>query len=261
MLFSNHTSRPTPRTAPRRLRALLTAGVLAGAGLTAIATPAHAATSVCDQFGSTTAGSYVVQNNAYNTSGQCISVDSDAFRITQAPGSVATNGAPKSYPSMFIGCHYGNCSPGTNLPRQVSAIGSVPTSISYTYVDGAVYDASYDIWLDPTPKTTGVNQTEIMIWLNRVGPVQPVGSQTGTVSVDGTDWAVWRGNNGSNNVISFVAPSAMGGASLNVKDFVGQAINAGFATDSWYLTSVQAGFEPWENGAGLAVDSFSASVN
>nr|WP_308217783.1 hypothetical protein [Streptantibioticus silvisoli] len=261
MLLPTRTSRPAPRTAPHRLRALLTAGALIGAGLTVTAAPAQAATSVCDQFGSTTAGNYVVQNNAYNTSGQCISVDSDGFQLTQAPGSVTTDGAPKSYPSMFIGCHYGNCSPGTNLPRQMSAINSVPTSISYTYVDDATYDASYDIWLDPTAKTDGVNQTEIMIWLNRVGAVQPVGSQTGTVSVDGTDWAVWQGNNGTNNVISFVAPSAMSSASLDVKDFVGQAINAGLATDAWYLTSVQAGFEPWENGAGLAVDSFSASVN
>jgi Glycosyl hydrolase family 12 len=261
MLIPTRTSRPTPHTAPHRLRALLTAGALIGAGLMATAAPAHAATSVCDQFGSTTAGSYVVQNNAYNTSGQCISVDSDGFQITQAPGSVTTNGAPKSYPSMYIGCHYGNCSPGTNLPRQMSAINSVPTSISDTYVGDAVYDASYDIWLDPTPKTTGVNQTEIMIWLNRVGSVQPVGSQTGSATVDGTNWAVWQGNNGSNNVISFVAPSAMSSASLNVKDFIGQAINVGLATDSWYLTSVQAGFEPWENGAGLAVNSFSASVN
>jgi cellulase/cellobiase CelA1 len=33
------------------------------------------------------------------------------------------------------------------------------------------------------------------------------------------------------------------------------------AQSSWYLTSVQAGFEPWQNGAGLAVTSFSSSVN
>ena len=31
-------------------------------------------------------------------------------------------------------------------------------------------------------------------------------------------------------------------------------------TSSWYLTSVQAGFEPWSGGAGLAVNTFSADV-
>jgi hypothetical protein len=30
---------------------------------------------------------------------------------------------------------------------------------------------------------------------------------------------------------------------------------------SWYLTSIQAGFEPWNGGVGLAVDNFTASVS
>jgi hypothetical protein len=29
---------------------------------------------------------------------------------------------------------------------------------------------------------------------------------------------------------------------------------------SWYITSVQAGFEPWVGGVGLAVDNFSYSI-
>jgi hypothetical protein len=28
-----------------------------------------------------------------------------------------------------------------------------------------------------------------------------------------------------------------------------------------YLTSIQAGFEPWNGGVGLAVDAFSATVS
>jgi len=30
---------------------------------------------------------------------------------------------------------------------------------------------------------------------------------------------------------------------------------------SWYLTSIQAGFEPWNGSVGAAVDTFSASIN
>lgn len=44
-------------------------------------------------------------------------------------------------------------------------------------------------------------------------------------------------------------------------DFARQAVSRGLAQNNWYLTSVQAGFEPWQNGAGLAVTSFSSSVN
>lgn len=55
---------------------------------------------------------------------------------------------------------------GTNLPTEVGQILSAPTSIDYNYPTTGVWDASYDICLDSTPKTTGVNQQEIMIWFN-----------------------------------------------------------------------------------------------
>jgi hypothetical protein len=225
--------------------------------------PAQADTQICDQYGSTTVGGrYIAQNNRWGTSEtQCINVTDSGFTVTQADGSVATNGAPKSYPSIYSGCHYNNCSPSTNLPKQLSTIGSASTSISYGYVSNAVYDASFDIWLDPTAKTDGANQTEVMIWFNHVGSIQPVGSQVGTATVGGRDWQVWTGNNGQNNVISFVAPSAINSWSFDVTDFTDEAVSRGLATDAWYLTSVQAGFEPWANGAGLAVNSFSSSVS
>ncbi|MER8219366.1 cellulose binding domain-containing protein [Streptomyces sp. NPDC094143] len=257
------------RSSPHRLR---TVRALFGALLTTLATlaallaataPARADTVVCEQFGSTVIqGRYVVQNNRWGTSApQCVTATDTGFRVTQADGSVPTNGAPKSYPSVFNGCHYTNCSPGTNLPAQLSTISSAPSSISYGYVSGAVYNASYDIWLDPTPRTDGVNRTEIMIWFNRVGPIQPIGSQVGTASVGGRSWEVWTGSNGSNDVISFVAPSAISSWSFDVMDFVDQTVARGLAQSNWYLTSVQAGFEPWQNGAGLAVNSFSSTVN
>ncbi|CAL9614946.1 GH12 family glycosyl hydrolase domain-containing protein [Streptomyces sp. NPDC003642] len=257
------------RSSPHRLRtvralfgALLTTLVTVAALLAATA-PARADTVVCEQFGSTVIqGRYVVQNNRWGTSApQCVTATDTGFRLTQADGSVPTNGAPKSYPSVFNGCHYTNCSPGTNLPAQLSTISSAPSSISYGYVSGAVYNASYDIWLDPTPRTDGVNRTEIMIWFNRVGPIQPIGSQVGTASVGGRSWEVWTGSNGSNDVISFVAPSAISSWSFDVMDFVDQTVARGMAQSNWYLTSVQAGFEPWQNGAGLAVNSFSSTVN
>ncbi|MFC4033396.1 cellulose binding domain-containing protein [Streptomyces polygonati] len=245
------------------LATLAALALVVGGLVTLTAAPAaQADTQICDQYGSTTIeGRYVVQNNRWGTTAtQCINVTSTGFQITQADGT-ATGGAPKSYPSVFNGCHYTNCSPGTNLPAQLSAIGTAPTSVSFTYVGNAVYDASYDIWLDPTARKDGVNKTEIMVWYNHTSPVQPVGSRVGTTNVAGRSWDVWTGNNGSNDVISFVAPSAIGSWSFDVKAFANEAISRGLAQNSWYLTSVQAGFEPWQNGVGLAVSSFSSSVN
>ncbi|MER6746362.1 GH12 family glycosyl hydrolase domain-containing protein [Streptomyces fungicidicus] len=249
--------------APRGLSAALLTVLAVVAALMTATPPAQADTTICETYGSTTIqGRYVVQNNRWGTSAtQCVTATDTGFRLTRADGSVPTNGAPKSYPSVFNGCHYTNCSPGTALPARISSISGAPSSISYGYVSDAVYNASYDIWLDPTPRTDGVNRTEIMIWLNKVGPIQPIGSQVGTATVAGRSWQVWSGGNGTNDVLSFVAPSAISSWSFDVMDFVRETVARGMAGSDWYLTSVQAGFEPWQNGAGLAVNSFSSTIN
>jgi hypothetical protein len=246
----------------RNIRALTAAGALVASIFVATSGSAQADTTICDQYGSTTIqGRYVVQNNRWGTSAQqCINVTSTGFRIATQQGSSPTNGAPVSYPSVFLGCHYTNCSPGSTLPMQVSRIRNASSSISYQYA-GGTYNASYDIWLDPTPKTNGVNQMEIMIWFNRQGPIQPIGSAVGNTTIAGRSWQVWRGSNGSNNVISYVASSTINSWSFNVLDFVNDVRARGAITNSWYLTSIQAGFEPWNGGVGLAVNNFSASVS
>jgi hypothetical protein len=247
------------------LRSAVSAVLLITGSVTAVAIagPAQADTQICDQYGSTTVQSrYVVMNNRWGTSAQqCINVTSTGYSIVSQQGTGNTSGAPVSYPAVYYGCHYGNCSPGTVLPMRVSAAGSVTSSVNYTFVSGATYDAAYDIWLDPTAKTTGVNQQEIMIWFNRQGSIQPIGSAVGNTTIGGRSWQVWQGSNGSNAVISYVAPSAITSWSFSVLDFVNDVRSRGAITTSWYLTSIQAGFEPWIGGAGLAVNSFSAAAS
>jgi Glycosyl hydrolase family 12/Cellulose binding domain len=249
----------------RVLRAVLAAGLLAAGSITALvlAGPAQADTQICEQYGSTTIGGrYVVMNNRWGTSAQqCINVTGTGFSIASQQGTGSTSGAPVSYPAVYYGCHYTNCSPGTVLPMRLSSISSATSSISYNFVSGATYDAAYDIWLDPSPKTDGVNQMEVMIWFNRQGSIQPIGSVVGSVTLAGRTWQVWQGSNGSNNVISYVAPSPITSATFSVLDFLNDVKNRGAITSSWYLTSIQAGFEPWIGGAGLAVTNFSATIN
>jgi hypothetical protein len=219
---------------------------------------------ITDQYGTTTIeNAYVVQNNAWNNpGGQAITVSGTGFTITTENGSAPTNGAPLGYPSVYLGYHYGTGSPGSPLPEQLSQIQSATSSITYTYPSSGTYDASYDIWLNPTPITTGVNQQEVMIWFNHTGPVQPVGSVVGTSTVDGKSFTVWEGSNGQNNVVSYVANSPITSwNNFNVLGFVDNTETIEPVTNSWYLTSIQAGFEPWSGSVGASVDSFSASVN
>nr|WP_211280527.1 glycosyl hydrolase family 12 [Mycobacterium conspicuum] len=205
----------------------------------------------------------MVQNNAWNNpGGQAITVSGTGFTITTENGSAPTNGAPLGYPSVYLGYHYGTGSPGSPLPEQLGQIQSATSSITYTYPTSGTYDASYDIWLNPTPITTGVNQQEIMIWFNHTGPIQPVGSVVGTSTIDGKSFTVWEGSNGQNNVVSYVANSPITTwNNFDVMGFVDNTETIEPVTDSWYLTSIQAGFEPWSGSVGASVDSFSASVN
>src|SRR5439155_10182006 len=176
-----------------------------------------------------------------------IDTTANGFTVTRADHNKATNGAPAAYPSVYFGCHFGNCSSGSGLPLQAStsAFTGIRTSVAMSYPSAGVWDAAYDIWFDPTARTTGQNTgAEIMVWLNHQGSIQPVGSRMATVSIAGSTFDVWFGNTGW-NVVSYVRTSATGSLDFAVNDFYADAISRGWAQRAWFLTSIQAGFEPW----------------
>jgi hypothetical protein len=248
-----------------RLPRILLAALLAAAGTISIAQSAHADTVVCEKFGPTTiqGGKYVVQNNNWgDDTTQCINVTNTGFTLTRSDHNKPTNGAPGSYPSVYAGCHYGNCSANSGLPMRVSdgALQNVTTSVSMSFASGQ-WDAAYDIWFDPTARTDGQNTgAELMVWLNHAGAPQPVGGRVATVNIAGGTWDVWFGNIGW-NVVSYVRTAGTGSINFAVRDFYNDMLARGYAQNSWYLTSVQAGFEPWQGGAGLAVTNFSYSTS
>ncbi|MFE6892573.1 glycoside hydrolase [Streptomyces sp. NPDC057694] len=257
-----------PPTAARRARTA--AAVLAAAGFllaSAAASPATAsarATELCGAFDtlSVEGGKYTVQNNVWGAStAQCLSVDGTSFEVTRADHANPTNGAPASYPSIYAGCHYGACTTGSGLPLRVDAMNRVTSSWSTHSPANGVYDVAYDLWFDPDPQASGQNAGELMIWNKYQGPVQPVGQKTGNVTVGGANYDVWTGNIGW-NVISYVRTSPTDSVTdLDLKAFADDATARGSVHADWYLTSVQAGFEPWQGGAGLRTDAFSLSVS
>ena len=230
---------------------------------------AHAATQICDQFGTAKIadGKYIVQNNEWgDTSTQCLQVTDAGFEITTASHDKAGNGAPAAYPSIYAGCHYGACTDSSGLPLQVSAFQDPQTSVGYHTVDNGTWDAAYDVWFDTSPSPSGQNNgAELMIWGNRRGGPQPVGQKIGTATLAGATWDVWEGplsNAGITwNVVSYVRQQTTSALDLHIKDFTSDSSARGYLSSSWYMTSVQFGFEPWVGGAGLGVDSFSFTAN
>jgi hypothetical protein len=223
---------------------------------------------VCDDFAQPNLNmGYFANNNVWNPQAgtQCISMSGTVLTVTSATHNLNPNSppyAPASYPSIVRGCHYGHCT--DTFPRQVSAITRLPSTFTISPAAGT-WDAAYDIWLDPTPRTNGANTgLEIMIWLSFSGTPFPIGSRTATVSLAGATWEVWLSNgneNGSSRTISYRrTPTATAITNFDAMAFVNDAIARGVAQRSWYVTSVQAGFEIWNGGVGLKINQFAVGA-
>jgi Glycosyl hydrolase family 12/Cellulose binding domain len=233
---------------------------------------AHAATTtLCQEQTAPVGGSYIVQNNEYDSSAsECVTTDGNAdFTVANSAISNSTSGSPGAYPSIYQGCHWGNCSTGglSTTPVQVSNLttGKVTTSWSTTQPGGSSdYDVAYDIWFNQTPTTSGQpNGTEMMVWLNHNGPVQPFGSEVASnVSVGGHTYNIWEGTQSVWNTVTYdMTSSATSVSNLDIGTLTQDMVNRGYTKSSWYLIDVEAGFELWQGGAGLATNSFSVNIN
>jgi cellulose 1,4-beta-cellobiosidase len=257
----------------RRKPVLMTAALLLAlsGGIAAVVGNAGAqaaTTSLCqEQTASVSDGTYIVQNNEFDSSAsECVTTDGNAdFTVANSSIANATNGEPGAYPSIYQGCHWGNCSSGglTSSPIEVSNLttGKVTTSWSTTQPGGSsnAYDVAYDIWINSTPTTNGQpDGTEIMIWLNSRGGVGPFGSQTGTATVAGHTWNIFQGRQTSWNIISYVLQG--GGTSftnLDLAAMLRDSVARGSTNPNHFLIDVEVGFEIWNGGQGLATNSFS----
>jgi hypothetical protein len=228
---------------------------------------------------------YIIQNNNWgNPSGTdlILNYTNNSFKIASGSGSGAS--APASFPSIYIG-NNGNTANGVystkttdNLPIQISAITSLPSTFRYSGSTGS-FNAAYDIWFAKSPPNAeykdGIDGF-VMVWLRDPGGKQPIGEVKATnVMVAGQPWNVWVGPRGdgpagynSAPVVSFVNPSedndsrAQSFKDVDLKAFFTAAASYGIASNM-YLTDVFAGFEIWSGGAGgnLGVDEFKAVVN
>ncbi len=218
---------------------------------------------VCDKFGSTpvAGGAYLVQNNVWgDNTEQCLTAFSTGFRIDKATHDKSSG--PAAYPSIVSGCWQGTCTTGTRFPALVSSLPPITSSWSVTTPATGKYNVAYDIWLDPTMRKTGQSTgAELMIWLKEQGGIDPIGGQkSATVQLGGATWDVWIGKNGATPVISWVRQQPTDVVNnLPITDFVKDAMTRGVVDSNWYLTNIQAGFEPWQGGQGLSVNSFSVS--
>lgn len=122
------------------------------------------------------------------------------------------------------------------------------THASKNSYDGSdfVADVSYDLWLAPT--SGGTNAYEIMVWLGAyggAGPISSTGSAVATPTIGGHSFELYSGPNGDTTVYSFVATEAVTSFSGDMMDFFGYLVDNEGVSDANYITSLQAGTEPF----------------
>lgn len=238
--------------------------------------------------------SYVINNNAWGVNSgngtQEIRFVNNSFEVLRQVAGPGGDGSPASFPSIYIGANgaqsgvNGATTTDTdNLPIQVSAIASIPTTFRHS---GPLGDnnAAYDVWFASSPPAGEYETAQaafLMVWTHRPGNRFPIGTnnvafQTGqeVQGVAGT-WDLWIGRRGGNGpdadfpVINYVAPNTIRNFSADLNLFIQDAVQRsqagqlnGFTfSNQLYLTDVFAGFEIWSGGAGLRVDEFTAVVN
>jgi hypothetical protein len=265
-----------PRFSHSHLVTSLTTGIvvllaMAGAFVASPARPASAATepakTSCDNFYSTAvaSGKYRVQNNVWNDAAgtQCLRVQGTRFDLTRSNHRKATSGPPASYASIYKGCHYRACTTNSGLPQRVANMQRVRVDWSTTNIASGAYNTSLDLWFDPRKNFGDINAGEIMVWINHRGGPRPAGSRVGTVKIDGTAYDLWKGVlRDDSKRISWVVVTYLRKThvralvKLDVRNITRDATRRGYINRSWYLNSVQAGFEVWTGGRGLRTNSF-----
>ncbi|NYI07339.1 GH12 family glycosyl hydrolase domain-containing protein [Allostreptomyces psammosilenae] len=221
------------------LAPLLALGLLLGFG----AGPAHAAAwTSSDQWGTWNNGGYILYNNIWGSGAGTQTIWADSYRSWGVTANHPNTGGVKSYPNAT-----------RPINRQLGSLTSLNSTFAVTVPSAGAYATAYDIWANN-------HAYEIMLWMNRYGPVGPIGGQVATVTVGGHTWAVHRGSNGSNEVFSFVRQSNTSSGSVDIR-----AVLNWIRSQGWFgnvtVDTVQFGYEITSSSGGLNFTTRDFSVS
>ncbi|KAI0126783.1 concanavalin A-like lectin/glucanase domain-containing protein [Xylariales sp. AK1849] len=222
----------------------------------------RATTISCDSFGSLATGGYTIYHNNWGAS--AATSGSQCTYFTSLTGSsVAWSTSWTWEGGSYNVKSYSNVAL-ENVNKQLSAVSSIPSTWKWSQTGTSlVADVAYDLWLAPT--SGGTNAYEIMIWLaafGGAGPISASGSAVATTTIGGVSYSLYSGTNGDTTVFSFVASSTVTSFSGDMMDFFDYLTTNQGVPSSYYITSLQAGTEPFTGeNAVLTTTAYSISVS
>ncbi|KOV82939.1 hypothetical protein [Nocardia sp. NRRL S-836] len=201
-----------------------------------------AAWSSTDRWGTWSNGGYTVRNNVWGNGSGPQTVWANSYSNWGVWSNQPNTGGVKSYPHSE-----------KMVNRRLSSLGSLRSSFNVSYPNAGSYTTAYDIWANN-------NAYEIMLWMNKVGNVGPIGSYQTSVTVGGHSWNVYRGSNGANEVFSFVRTANTGSGQVDVKAVMDWIRGRGWFGDVT-VGAVQFGYEITSSSGGLNFNTNSYSVS
>ncbi|MFG3020478.1 hypothetical protein ACGFZQ_18315 [Streptomyces sp. NPDC048254] len=233
-----------PHTYRRAATALIAPALALGAVVGLASAPASAAVwSSCDQWGNTTLNGYTLYNNIWGSGAgtQCIWANSGTnWGVT---ANHPNTGGIKSYPNSK-----------KVINKTITSLSSLTSSYNVTVPSSGAYNTSYDIW------DTGY-ANEIMLWVNKTGAVGPLGTSQGTLTLGSNTWTVYKGNNGANNVYSFIRSSNSTSGTIDILPILKWIKD----TKGWFgnvtIGDVQFGYEITSSSGGLNFTTNSLTVS
>ncbi|MGW6013169.1 glycoside hydrolase family 12 protein [Streptomyces sp. NPDC055210] len=224
----------TSRTRNRITKALLAPALALGVTVGLASAPASAAIwNSCDQWGNTSLNGYTLYNNIWGSGAgsQCIWANSGTNWGVWA--NHPNTGGIKSYPNSK-----------KVINKTITSLGSLSSSYNVTVPSAGAYNTSYDIW------DTDYDY-EIMLWVNYNGAVGPLGTSQGNVTLGGHTWSVYKGNNGANEVFSFLRTSDSNSGSVSILPILKWIKDTKGWMGNETIGDVQFGFEVTSSSGGL----------
>ena len=191
-------------------------------------------------------GGYVVANDGwgsgYNT--QTVWVNS-ATNWGLSATQPDTPGV-KSYPNI-----------SKNVNVALNSLSSATSSFNETNPDHGHWESAYDLWLNGT----GI---EVMAWTYENGGAYPLGSPVSTVTLGGSTWTLFVGDNGHNPTYSFVRQGNETSGTVDILGLLKYLENTGGYFSNPVLSSIQYGWEITGTGnvpTDFTMNDYSASTS
>lgn len=220
---------------PTLTRLLLAPAAAVAALIGFAAAPAQAAAwSSSDRWGNwTTSDGYILYNNIWGSGAGTQTIWANSASDWGVSADHPGTGGIKSYP---------NAKKTVNQP--ISSLSSLTSTYDVSVPSSGAYNTSYDIW-------DSDYDHEVMLWVNRNGAVGPLGTSQGTVSLGGHTWDVYKGDNGANEVFSFLRTSDSASGTVDILPVLKWIKD----TKGWWgdetIGDVQFGYEITSSPGGL----------